>query len=159
MKKPRLMNVKLREIFGPHPELSELMRPLAGSRHAWCVGSFSEPSVEALTALHPIVLQEAEQHGYHVIGGFRTYQLATVHCEPDRPLRAMIYSGFSSNQIRQLAAIDILGSPLLLGLGSRPQKQVERLCQSLHSFDLKVIHPDLTSLRGIKRLLRGGEHA
>lgn len=158
MKKACLVKVTLSEIFGPHPEVSELMHAMAGNVGAWCVGNYSKGAVDALLQLHPIVLTRIEGSRLTVIGGFRAYQLATAHLDTQSAFYALVCDLEEAEQIRRLASIDFLGSPLLIGLGSKPQKQVERLCQSLSSIDLVAIHSDLTSSRGIKRLLRGGAH-
>lgn len=158
MKKARLVKVKLSEIFGPHPDVLDLMHAMAGNVNAWCVGNYSEEAVNALLRLHPIVLTRTQAGRLSVIGGFRAYQLAIAHLDAQSAFHALVFEQEEATQIRRLASIDFLGSPLLIGLGSKPQKQVERLCQSLSSIDLVAIHFDLTSSRGIKRLLRGGAH-
>ena len=155
----RLLKVKIGEIAGPHPKALELTPELAGCLHSWCIHDFSESSVDSLLMLHPLVVQQNEKKGYRVVAGFRSYQLAIAHLKPEQAIRVCVVSGLDGDEIRQLAIIDILGSPLLLGLGSKPQKQIERLCEAFNHSRLDEIHPDLNSSRGIKRLLQGRSDA
>lgn len=157
MLKTRPLKLKIGEIAGPHPASLEAASALAGCSHKWCVHNFSKSSISSLLMLHPVLVQQDEKKQCRVIGGFRPYQLAVAHLRPESAIRVCAVSGLNNDEIRQLAIIDLLGSPLLLGLGSKPQKQVERLCALFHDHRLDEIHPELNSSRGIKRLLRGGK--
>jgi hypothetical protein len=154
MRQPKYSKVSLYDIAGPHPLLEDLMRSLSENIYPCSLDAFSARAAAVLEIIHPIVLSRSNNKLF-VIGGFRTWQLKLSENAEISDVPALVFSELEDSKLREWAAVDILGSALLMGLGSKPREQIHRLAALVDKESLVHIHPDLTSGRGIARLLRG----
>ena len=148
--------IRLAQILGIHPLVTEYAQLVAGNLYTVPLEELSHEAAIYLLTLHPIVAVHSEDSAWQVIAGFRSYQLAIAKLDPSTSINvSCLKRVFSNESIRRIAVADIIASPLMLGLGSKPHMQVQRLCEGLSPTELADIHSDLSSSRGIKRLLRG----
>lgn len=146
--------IELQSITGIHPEVKRFAAPISDHLYAMPLDIYPEGTVSKALKLHPLVVSESEAGGFLLIAGFRSYQLAVMAMDPDTAISVLVHRS-ADDELEQLGAIDMLVTPLLLGLGSKPARQISRLCDQLSKDELRRIHPDLVSSRGINRLLRG----
>lgn len=147
--------IRLERIIGAHPAVKRHSALISENLYAMPLDIYSAETVSRVLRLHPIVVVESVEANFLLIAGFRSYQLAVMALAPETPVNALVHRSADNDQLEQLGAIDMLVSPLLLGLGSKPARQISRLCDQLFKEELRRIHPDLVSSRGINRLLRG----
>ena len=151
----RLVKIKLSQITGLHPCVRQCAQAVSASLYQFPLDKFSYQTARQVLTLHPVVVVKSEAGSFLLVSGFRSYQLALAILESSSSIAVAVVRHSDADAIERMAATDLLVSPLLLGLGSKPGKQIERLRACLSDNHLQSIHPDLTSSRGVKRLLRG----
>lgn len=154
--RPSLRQISLASISGLHKEIEAVGLAFADSLHVAGLGNFSEQARFDFLELHPLHVVPASQNGhFELVAGFRSFQLAMSGGDL-RLVPACIHRGLTRERIRDFAATDLVGTPLLLGLGTRPQQQFVRICQQVDRERLSSISPELQSGRGIRRMLGRG---
>lgn len=148
--------IKIGDILGLHADVVQLAQAVVDSQHGMALQHLSQKSLQCLLHLHPIQLAPVnQQNKFVVVAGLRSYQAAVVGLKSAHSVPALVYQQLSQDQIRALVAADLIGSPALISLGTKPQQQFERLCGHVGNDLANSVNPELSSARGIRRLLRG----
>ncbi|KKO47754.1 hypothetical protein VT06_15385 [Arsukibacterium sp. MJ3] len=143
-----LIDVRLNDIQGIHPAIQNAVATTADLIYASAPDDYSELAIHYLLNLHPIHVAKLEGQ-LHVIAGFRSYELACLRLYEEAQLTCIMHSGLASEELSDIAIIDIAGSPIMHSLGPKYVQQLQTLAQSF-SHRASLLFPKLKSIRRIR---------
>lgn len=143
-----IINVRLDDIKGVHPTAQTSVSATADFIYASAPNDYSELALHYLLNIHPIhvIKQDAE---LHVIAGFRSYELACLRLSEDAEITCILHVGIKSEEIPDIAVIDIAGSPIMHSLGPKFVQQLQNMVQTFGQ-QVLVNFPRLKSIRRIR---------
>ena len=148
--KKTLKQISLNKIQGYHPEIVKTVAILANCNFIRRMDVLSDDAIFQLLNIHPIFLNKVSDK-YHVVGGFRSYQLALANVNEELKVTCHIYNNLPKEKIVEIAQIDLLGSVILHSLGSKSVAQIEAIISDIGSDAANKIAPGLNSTRAITR--------
>lgn len=143
------IDIKLSEISGYHPNVSELVNQLADRKFATAISHLSVQSAQQFLMLHPISITK-HRGKFFVTAGFRSFQIAELKLQQNSKVKCQLVS--SKNNIIELAKMDILFSPLVFSLSTKVTQQTEKLVEVVGRDFANEHHSDLTSVRSFTRV-------
>jgi hypothetical protein len=148
MKRDESISLKLSEISGYHPKISELVAKLADRSFTASIAHLNERAADHFLRLHPICI--AQYRGkFFVVGGFRSFQIAELILQSNAQVTCILIS--SKQDIVDIAKTDILFSPLVFSLSTKVAQQTEKLIEIVGTEFTNKYHADLASARSLTR--------
>lgn len=148
MKRDESISLKLSEISGYHPKISELVSQLADRSFTASIAHLSERAADNFLRLHPICI--AQYRGkFFVVAGFRSFQIAELILESNAQIQCVLVT--SKHNIVDIAKTDILFSPLVFSLSTKVAQQTEKLIEIVGADFTNEHHADLASARSLTR--------
>jgi hypothetical protein len=141
--------IRISEIAGYHPQISELAAQLITHQFATAISHFSESAASRLLTLHPICIYQTRGKSF-IVGGFRSYQIAVLKLHADSKVMCRLIS--SKQEILEIAKSDILFSPLVFSLSTKVAEQTKNLVEIVGKDFANEHHTDLASVRSCTRV-------
>jgi len=142
-------HIRVSEITGYHPAISELAAQLAAHQFTTAISHLSEAAASRLLTLHPICIYQNRGKNF-IVGGFRSYQIAVLKFRADSQVMCRLIS--SKREILDIAKTDILFSPIVYSLSTKVAQQTERLVGIVGKDFANEHHTDLASARSCTRV-------
>lgn len=143
----QIITIKLSQISGLHPASSEILSATADLIYASGPSDVNEEAIKLLADIHPVhVVPRSEK--YQVVAGFRIYELCKL-LVPNDEIRCIVHQDKNKEKIKQLAEVDILGSPLVHSLGTKYVQQIRKLTRAIGNDNNLLLFPKLKSIRRI----------
>lgn len=143
------VDIKISEIAGYHPSISELAAQLVDHQFTTALSHISRAATNRILILHPICVYQYRGK-YLVVAGFRSYQIAVLKLDSDSKVCCRLLS--SKREILDLARSDILFSSLVFSLSTKVSQQTERLVGIVGKDFANEHHTDLASVRAFTRV-------
>lgn len=147
------VDIKISEIAGYHPSISELAAQLVDHQFTTALSNISRAATNRILLLHPICVYQYRGK-YLIVAGFRSYQIAALKFDADSKVRCRLIT--SKQEILNIAKTDILFSPLIFSLSTKVAQQTERLVGIVGRDFANEHHADLASVRSFTRVHERG---
>ncbi|SNY58631.1 hypothetical protein SAMN06297280_3450 [Arsukibacterium tuosuense] len=147
-KNSSLIDVRLNDIQAIHPAIQNAVATTANLIYASAPDDYSEPALHCLLVIHPIHVVKLEGKLY-VIAGFRSYELACLRLSEGAQITCILHTSLASEELSDIAIIDIAGSPIMHSLGPKYVQQLQTLALSF-SHRASLLFPKLKSIRRIR---------
>lgn len=144
-----LISVKLSEICGYHPDISEFVAQMADQQFTASIVSLSEPVAERFLKLHPICITK-HRGKFFVVAGFRSFQIAELKLHQAHLIGCWLIN--SKQNLAALAKTDILFSPIVFSLSTKVAQQTQKLIEIVGKDFTNEHHSDLGSVRSLTRV-------
>lgn len=147
------IDIKISEIAGYHPSISELAAQLVDHQFTTALSHISRSAANRILILHPICVYQYRGK-YLIVAGFRSYQIAVLKLDADSKVCCRLIN--SKREILDLARSDILFSPLVFSLSTKVAEQTKKLVEIVGKDFANEHHADLASIRSFTRVHERG---
>lgn len=144
----QIVTIKLCQIDGLHSVASEILSNTANLIYASGPSDVNEEAIKLLADIHPVHVVPCGEK-YQVIAGFRIYELCKL-LVPNDEIRCIVHQDKNKEKIKQLAEVDVLGSPLVHSLGTKYVQQIRELTRTIGNDNNILLFPKLKSIRRIR---------
>ncbi len=148
MKKDETITLRLSEISGYHPSVSEFVAQLADRNFTTSISQISQTAAEQFLRIHPICVSQYRGK-FFVIAGFRSFQIAELTLQQNTLIKCLAVA--AKQNIVDIAKTDILFSPLVFSLSTKVTQQTKKLISIVGADFTNEHHSDLASERSLAR--------